>query len=225
MSVYTYVYHISHCIQCQKCLLLFPYCLYLYIYIGMVYPVGLLCMYMCKCVYIYIWWLSPWFTCVSVNKHYFIWLSHWFINLMISPLVISGNSLPVAMWHLGQESFDILQLCLAGFFSPLGFSINGGTPKWMVCFMENPSINGWFRDTPHDKTETSIFVLITQGIDWNWKTLRCYSTWLAGKSIIYKIFFPARKLHLSGFPWQPCLTTGRYVSLGYTWLIFLDSRF
>ena len=29
--------------------------IYLYIYIRMVYPVGLLCMYMCKCVYIYIY--------------------------------------------------------------------------------------------------------------------------------------------------------------------------
>ena len=27
----------------------------IYIYIRMVYPVGLLCMYMCKCVYIYIY--------------------------------------------------------------------------------------------------------------------------------------------------------------------------
>ena len=36
----------------------------------------------------------------------------------------------------------------SNYMSHMGVSRNGGTPKWMVYFMDNPSTNGWFRGIP-----------------------------------------------------------------------------
>ena len=120
----------------------------------MVYPVGLLCMYMCKCVYIYDGYplgLHVLMLIRIISYGYpigllILWYPHEISGFVSLPCGISARKVSTFCSCASQD-----------FPAVWGFPY-GGTHKWMVCFMENPSINGWFRDTPHDKTETSMCV-------------------------------------------------------------------